>query len=347
MRFDYKNMYYYYKRISIGFRLLLWSVLWFVLISTLHLFLNFDIKQKQRTIFTMGYMPVITNMSAPLLDFVSKDKGDVYYKALKFSSFAEMSSALREGDIQAAFIIAPLSVVLRQQGVDVKVVYIGNRHESTLVARKDLRVRSFEDLGGKTVAVPIRYSGHNLSLQELMKQHRMEGMINIVELNPPDMASALATGALDAYYVGEPFAAQSLRNEAADLVLHVEEVWPSFICNLVIVKESTIEREPKNVQRFVQAAARASLWAQDHQGQAVEIAARYWSQSPEVAQYALDSRTVVFDEFIPKEKEMQQLADLMLEHQMISHNDIQGLVEDRFARTVDPKEQVKNLDDIL
>ncbi|MGX9727769.1 MAG: ABC transporter substrate-binding protein [Candidatus Electronema sp. VV] len=331
-------------KLSQGGRLAAGTVGWLFLITALHLWLNFDYGKKQ--VFTMGYMPVITNMAAPLLDHVSKDSDDVYFKALKFSSFAEMASALRSDKIQAAFIIAPLSVVLRQQGVDVKVVYIGNRHESTLVARKNLKVRSFEDLGGKTVAVPIRYSGHNLSLLELMDQKGMQGRVNIVELNPPDMASALAAGSLDAYYVGEPFAAQSLKGGSADLVLHVEDVWPNFICNLVIVKQGTIERDPKLVRKFVHGAARASLWAKTHQEQAAEIAAQYWSQSPDVAKFALSSRKVVFDQFLPKKEEMQQIAELMTKHKLIEKNNIDGLVDDQFAAAV-KIEDVRELTDIL
>ena len=61
-----------------------------------------------------------------------------------------MGEALRNDHIQAAFIIAPLSIVLHQQGAGVKLIYIGNRHESTLVYRKDLTCNSFADLAGKS-----------------------------------------------------------------------------------------------------------------------------------------------------------------------------------------------------
>ena len=195
-------------------RFALGSLVWFVLISGLHWWLNYD--HGHQKVVKMGYMPVITNMAAPLLDHASAKKSDVRFKALKFSSFAEMGEALRNDEIQVAFIIAPLSIVLRQQGVDVKVVYIGNRHESTLVTRKDLNIKDVQGLAGTTVAVPMRFSGHNLSLLRLMEENNMSGEVNIVELNPPDMASALTTGALDAYYVGEPFAAQTLKSASGE-----------------------------------------------------------------------------------------------------------------------------------
>ena len=339
-------------KLSQGWRLAVDTVGWLFLISALHFWLNFD--HGSRQIVAMGYMPVITNMAAPLLDYVSKDKGDIYFKALKFSSFAEMAEALRNDEIQAAFIIAPLSIVLRQQGEDVKVVYIGNRHESSLVARKSLHISSessvvgkLRGLIGKTVAVPMRFSGHNLSLRELMDKYDLTGQINIVEMNPPDMASALASKSdLAAYYVGEPFASKTLKNDLSDLVFHVEEVWPSFICNLVLVKQSTIDRDPEAVRRLVEGAARSGLWAETHQDQAAAISAQYWSQPADLVKYALQGRKVIFDQYLPKEKEMQEIADLMVKHGLIEDNNIDGLVDAHFAAAV-KKEPVDSLDAIL
>ncbi|MCI5220723.1 MAG: hypothetical protein D3914_16410, partial [Candidatus Electrothrix sp. LOE2] len=85
-------------------RFVVGSIIWTVLISGLHWWLNFD--HGHQKIIKMGYMPVITNMAAPLLDYASAEKGDIRFKALKFSSFAEMAEALRNDKIQAAFIIA-------------------------------------------------------------------------------------------------------------------------------------------------------------------------------------------------------------------------------------------------
>ena len=138
------------SRTSTSLRITLVAAGWLVLICWLHYWLNFE--HTGRQVIRMGYMPVITNLACPLLDYASKESGQVRFEALKFSSFAEMGEALRGDQIQAAFIIAPLAVVLHQQGAGVKIVYIGNRHESTLVYRKDLKVKSFRDLAGKSIA---------------------------------------------------------------------------------------------------------------------------------------------------------------------------------------------------
>ncbi len=305
---------------------------WLVLISGLHYWLNYD--HGTRHVVKMGYMPVITNLASPLLDYGTLEGEGLRFEAIKFASFAEMAEALRNDKIQAAFMIAPLAIVLRQQGEDVKIVYIGNRHESTLVARKDLNVAKLSDLRGKTLAVPMRYSGHNLSIKKMMEEQGLTGQINVVEMNPPDMASALSTGSLDAYYVGEPFAAQTIKGGSADILNYVEDVWPGFICNLVMVRQDFIENQPEEIQTLVQGAARSGKWAEKNPMEAAKIAAKYWNQPLELVEYALTTpqNRTVYNKFVPQHDEMQYMADLMTHFELLKNNNIDGLIDDSFAK---------------
>ncbi len=320
-------------RLSPPWAIALTALIWLVVIAGLHRWVNSTDDTRQRV--RMGYMPVITNLACPLLDYASRD-GDVRYEAVKFQSFAEMAEALRHDRIQAAFIIAPLSIVLRQQGEDVKVVYIGNRHESTLVTRKDLNITRIEDLRGKTLAVPMRYSGHNLSILSLMEKHGLNGRLNVVEMNPPDMASALAAGTLDAYYVGEPFAAQTIMSGDADVLHYVEDVWPNFICNLMVVNQTFIDQHPDLVQQLVTGAVRTGIWSEKNIDKAAAIVSQYWNQPLEVVRYALTQpeKRIVYNEYLPKESELQCMADLMVRFDLIDTNNISDLVLDRFAKNV-------------
>jgi len=321
------------QNISIVWFIFSGMLLWLVFISYMHFLLNTE--HSERKIVSLGYMPVVTNMAAPILDHASKNVGDIRYKAIKYSSFAEMAESLRNGQIEAAFMIAPLSIVLRQQGEDVRVVYIGNRHESTFVARKGLNVKSMNDLVGKTVAVPMRYSGHNLSVLKLIEEKGLTGRINVVEMNPPDMAAALSTGSLDAYYVGEPFAAQTLKSGDADLINYVEDVWPGFMCNLVVVRQDYIDENPEIVRGLVQSAVRSGLWAQKNIKSVTKIAVNYWNQSEGLVEYALTTPKdrIIYDQYVPIEKEFQYMADLMKQFNLLESNDISGLVDDQFAKT--------------
>jgi len=313
-------------------KLVLGALIWLIAITWLHHRLNQQTSGQQ--VVRMGYMPVITNLAAPLLDHLSKDSQDVHFQAVKFASFAEMAEALRNDSIHAAFIIAPLAIVLRQQGVDVKVVLIGNRHESTLVATKNRQAQRIEDLAGATVAVPMRYSGHYLLLRKMMEDKGLTEKIRLVEMNPPDMASALTSGALDAYFVGEPFAAQTVISEDADVVGYVESFWPGFICNLVLVKNDWLVSHLPVAQKMVETAARSGMWAKQHPLEAATIASGYWNQSVELVYHALTSppERIVYGRFIPVSAELQKMADLMVRYELIEHADIDGLVDARLAQ---------------
>ncbi|MCW8957005.1 MAG: ABC transporter substrate-binding protein [Gammaproteobacteria bacterium] len=327
-------------------KVFLGTLVWLLLIAWLHFLVNSE--DHDRKIVTMGYMPVITNLAAPILDYVSEDGNGIRYRALKFSSFAEMAESLRNGQIDVAFIIAPLSIVLRQQGEDVKVIYIGNRHESTMVTRKGLKVDSLNDLIGKTIAVPMRYSGHNISILNLIEEKNLTGRINVVEMNPPDMAAALSSGALDAYYVGEPFAAQTLISGDSNRLFYVEEVWKNFICNLVVVRNDLIEQQPEVVQEIVNGAVRSGFWASKHPKQAISIAAKYWNQPVELLEYAFTTPQdrILYDQYIPKENEMKEMAEMMKKFGLLEHADVSGLIDDRFARSV-TVENVPDAESIL
>jgi NitT/TauT family transport system substrate-binding protein len=333
-------------RLTLAWRYGLLSLVWLIVITLLHCSLNMH--REDRDLVRMGYMPVVTNLAAPLLDFASRDEGPYRFEAIKFSSFAEMAESLRNRHIDAAFMIAPLAIVLRQQNENVRIVYIGNRHESTLVARKSLAIRDIGSLAGRTLAVPMRYSGHHLGILREMEARGLSKSINIVEMNPPDMASALSSGVLDAYFVGEPFAAQTILSGDAQVVNYVEDLWPQFICNLVIVKQDFIDKRPEAVQQLVQSAMRSGLWAEQHPDEAADVAASYWNQPPDLIRYALTTPKARIDykRSVPQASEIQLMADLMARYKLTDDNDTTGIVEDRFAREAD-LENISDINSIL
>ena len=102
--------------------------------------------------------------------------------------------------MQAGFMVAPMAIALRAQGVPVKIVYLGHRYGSGLVVGRDAPIRDFGDMRGKTVAIPSRFSNERLVLTLVMKRFGMTtDEFKMVEMAPPDMNAALAADAIDAY----------------------------------------------------------------------------------------------------------------------------------------------------
>ena len=105
----------------------------------------------------------------------------------------------------------------------------------------------------------------------------------------------------------------------------------------MIVRNEFIKNEPETVQMLVRAAVRSGIWAQQNVEQATKIAAKYWNQPLSLVNYALTQpkNRTVFNRYLPKQSEMQAMADDMLKEKMIKNNDITGLIDDSFASNVD------------
>src|SRR3954447_16287490 len=102
--------------------------------------------------------------------------------------------------MQAGFMVAPMAIALRSQGVPIKIVYLGHRYGSAVVVRKDGDVRTVADLRGKTVAVPSRFSDERLIVWKALTARGIAPTdVKMVEMAPPDVPSALAANAIDAF----------------------------------------------------------------------------------------------------------------------------------------------------
>ena len=145
---------------------------WVVLISGLHAYLNVnwaavlnDYRPLEKRKVTVAYLPVTCQLTCPVTDYISKFSlsGEMFLPRM-FQGFPEMKEALISNRVQAAFIVAPMALALKAQGVPIKIVYLGHRYGSAVVVRKDGPVKTFADMRGRTIAIPSRFSDElNLS----------------------------------------------------------------------------------------------------------------------------------------------------------------------------------------
>src|ERR1700761_308061 len=145
---------------------------WLMLITALHAYLNVnwaavmnDYQPIGKRKITVAYLPATCQLTCPVTDYISKysQNGELFLPRM-FQGFPEIKEALISNKVQAAFIVAPMAIALRAQGVPIKVVYLGHRYGSSLVVAKNGPVKNFTDLKGRTVAIPSRFSDERLIL---------------------------------------------------------------------------------------------------------------------------------------------------------------------------------------
>ena len=256
------------------------------------------------------------------------------FESQRFTDFPTVVETLKSGRLDATFMIAPLAMKLREQGVKIRIVYLGHRDGSTVMVRKDLPAQSLKDLRGRTFAIPSKYSNQNLVMRKLLRD---EGVnpddMRFVEMAPPDMPGALASRAIDAYFVGEPHPARAELDGTGRVLYHAKDIWPGFISCVLVVTEKLIEERPAVVRDLVRGIAESGEWAESHRAEAATLVSPYFRQDEKLVRYVLTQPPdrVSYRSLSPGDDEMQLIADMGLDAGILERRlDVTGLVDRRF-----------------
>lgn len=265
---------------------------------------------------TVGFLPVTCHLTCPVTDYASKTtQTSTNFNSRVFSDFPTVVSALEAKQVQATFMIVPLAMKLREQGVPVKICYLGHRDGSEIVVAKNSKIRSLLDLKGKKVAVPSLFSNQNFVLHKLMTDYGMSPEdITFVVLPPPDMPTSLAAGAIDGYFVGEPFCAKAELDGIGRVLYYARDIWPNFISCALVVHEDLIKSNPEIVQDLVRGIAQSGAWAETHREEAAKLVSPYYRQDEKVLNYVLtaDPHRVSYINLTPTDEDLQSIQNMGL-----------------------------------
>ena len=288
----------------------------------------------EREALAVGFLPVTCHLTCPVTDFASKTSRSTRFDSQRFTDFPTVVETLKGGRLDATFMIAPLAMKLREQGVKVRIAYLGHRDGSTVIVRKDLPAKSLKDLAGKVFAIPSKYSNQHLVIRKLMKDEGLDpAAIRFVELPPPDMPGALAARAIDAYFIGEPHAARAELDGSGRVLYHAKDIWPRFISCVLVVTERLIAERPAVVRDLVRGIAESGEWADTHRLDAARLVAPYFRQDESLIRYVLTQPPdrVSYRMLTPQDDEMQVIADMALEAGILERRlDVKGLVDRQF-----------------
>jgi NitT/TauT family transport system substrate-binding protein len=266
-----------------------------------------------RELLQVGFLPVTCHLTCPVTDFATKTSKSTRFVSQRFTDFPTVVESIKAGRLQASFMIAPLAMKLREQGVPVKILYLGHRDGSEVMVRKDLAVRDLRDLRGKTLAIPSKYSNQNLVIHKLMQDQGVKPEeIKFVEMPPPDMPGALAAKAIDAYFVGEPFAAKAELDGSGRVLYYAKDIWPHFISCVLVVHEKLIKERPAVVRDLVRGIAQSGEWAETHRLDAAKVVSPYFRQDERVVRFVLTKPPdrVSYRMLNPSDEEMEKIRDM-------------------------------------
>jgi NitT/TauT family transport system substrate-binding protein len=300
---------------SSGVRIALSAVLLFAVVAVLRFrpWESNSTKGDHRQTLQIGFLPVTCHLTCPVTDFATKTSGSTRFQSRLYMDFPTIVESMKADKIEATFMIAPLAMKLREQGVPTKILYLGHRDGSTVIVRKDIVATSLRDLRGMTFAIPSKFSNQNLVIHKLMADQGVKPEeIRFIEMPPPDMPGALASKAIDAYFVGEPFAAKAELDGTGRVLYYAKDIWPHFISCVLVVNEKLMRQKPDVVRDLVRGIAESGEWAEHHRMDSAKIVSPYFRQDEKLLRFVLTQPPdrVSYSMLNPSDAELEKIRDM-------------------------------------
>ncbi|MEP6756505.1 MAG: ABC transporter substrate-binding protein [Chthonomonadales bacterium] len=262
----------------------------------------------------VAFLPVTCHLTCPVTDFASKTSvTGTRFDALRFGEFPSMVEALKSSRLMAAFLTVPLAIKMREQGVPIKMVCLGHRDGSQLVIAKDNPAKDMHGLVGKRIAIPSPFSNENFFLNKMIRDQGLKASdFDMVVLPPPEMVSAMASKAIDAFIVAEPFCSKAELDGVGRVLYYAKQIWPNYISCCLVVREELIRDKKKVVEDLVRGIVDSGEWAETHRKDAATLAATYFRQDPKLLNYVLTQPAdrVTYRNLNPTDDEMQKIMDM-------------------------------------
>ncbi|MDE6789285.1 MAG: ABC transporter substrate-binding protein [Ruminococcus sp.] len=232
----------------------------------------------------IAYLPITHSLAVlETADELAAQTG-LQVELVKYGSWTELTDALNSGRVDGASVLIELAMKSKEQGIGIKAVALGHKDGNVIITSSD--ITSAEDLKGKTIAIPHRQSSHNILLNDALATAGLTiDDINVTELAPTEMPSALAGGQIDGYCVAEPFGAKAVSLGAGKVLFTSEELWEDSLCCGLVLTDTFIENHSEDAKTFVKSYKQAGQNLTKEQ--AMETATKYLNQDEDVLELSL------------------------------------------------------------
>ena len=279
-------------------------------------------KQKLR----VGYLPIIDHLILGITKH-KQEKGiespqNVELELQKKLGWNEVGDALKAGEIDVAFMLAPYAMDVFYSEKNIKLLLLSHRDGSIIVANKRANVKSLADFKGKTVLIPYQASMHNILLN---KKFQEEGItvgvgkdVTLEVVAPgqiPMMIEYDADGFIAGYIVAEPFGTQVVNQGLGDIISLSKDIMLSHPCCAVVARDEIVQNHPEAVQELITSLVASGHFATENLQETIQIATEFLGQPEDVIRTILEDpkQRVSTNALMPKAEEFEYMQDYLLD----------------------------------
>lgn len=200
-----------------------------------------------------------------------------------------VSKALETGDVDGAFVLAPIAMDLFAFNVPIKLVLLAHKNGSIFVRSNRYDPSLFEDsvkdfYKYKVVDIPHKMSIHNMLAHKYLKGLGLKPgvpgkkMINVrFEVVPPIQMPGIMKENEDVggFIVAEPIGSNAVAKGIASKEFLSSDLWPNHPCCVCTLQDDFIAKHEEAAYEFTELLAQAGQFIENNKDAAAEIAVKF------------------------------------------------------------------------
>ncbi len=259
-----------------------------------------------------------------------------------FIDWGTLSVAFSRGDINAAFMLAPLAMDHFGKGEDIRLILLGHKNGSVLITNKKANIKEIGDFKGKDVLILYHLSTHNLLLHKILKDNNLSiGIGTNVEVQTvapskiPTFMEIDEQGTIGGFLVAEPFGSNVIKAGLGDEFELSKNIWPDHPCCVLVIKTEIIRYFPNAVQELTNSLVKSGRFIKDNTKEASKIGVFFLNQDINVVEKVLTSPAdrITTHHLMPQLEDFQKIQDYITNEMGTIHEkiDLEKFIYTRFA----------------
>ncbi len=270
----------------------------------------------------IGYLNISDHLILGVTERKILKRDEVFkYADLQTRAFIDwhtLGVAFSRGDINAAFMMAPMAMDHFRRGEDIRLVLLGHKNGSVLITNKSANIKTIYDFKGKDVLIPFHLSTHNMLLYNLLNDHQLKiGIGKDVEVQtvPPSKMPTYVEidqkGKIGGFLVAEPFGSNAIKAGLGDEFELSKNIWPDHPCCVLVVKAELIRYFPHAVQELTNSLVKSGKFIKNNLNEAAKIGVFFLNQDIEVVERILTSPAdrITTDTLMPQIEDFERIQD--------------------------------------
>jgi len=266
-----------------------------------------------------------------------------------------VEQALEKGDVDAAFVLAPIAMDLFHFGAPIKMVLLAHRNGSIFVRNKqgDFNAPYEDFFKKKSVLIPHKMSVHHMLTHMFFNPINVKPSldkdddvdINLEVVAPINMTPFMKENSeVGGFVVAEPMGSKSIAADVSENLFLSSEIWQNHPCCVVAVRDDFSEPHSEAVQEFVEYLVKAGKFIAEEGSMAAFAAVTFLDPDkklglkvPVLKKVLTDPLGITTDNLFPVKADIDQMQRYMHENMRVGHLiDMDSFVDTQYAEKACP-----------